>query len=246
MQLCGNQSATKQSNSRGFSVVELVVVMGIIAVLAGIMLPGIAQVKENARRSVCSSNMRELGLAMAEYSVDNDEREPVADDWANGIFAYAETPQIYRCPSYSGTKKITYSMNSLLDSFEVSDIRSISSVVGLYESTAPPGADPDPAKAGDDAPRGTYVGYDDVSQVAGDGGQLVPGSLYRHAVGGANGKAAGSPSLNYLLTDGHIRFVAHNQVEDATIANNGLTASAVAMGAYKPGSVVTFNPLASQ
>ena len=63
------------SNSlkRGFTLIELLVVIAIIAILAAILFPVFAQARENARQTVCASNMHQIGLAMRMYISDNDE-----------------------------------------------------------------------------------------------------------------------------------------------------------------------------
>src|SRR5687767_2494370 len=61
-------------NSFGFTLIELLVVIAIIALLAAILFPVFARARENARRSSCQSNLKQLGLAMAQYSGDYDER----------------------------------------------------------------------------------------------------------------------------------------------------------------------------
>lgn len=63
---------------RGFTVVELVVVIGVIAVLLAIILPTTAAVRASARASHCQSNLRQLGLAAAAYAAQNKERYPPA------------------------------------------------------------------------------------------------------------------------------------------------------------------------
>ena len=62
-----------RSRSSGFTLVELLVVIAIIAILAAILFPVFARARENARRSSCQSNLKQIGLGIIQYAQDYDE-----------------------------------------------------------------------------------------------------------------------------------------------------------------------------
>src|SRR5688572_18777417 len=63
-----------QSRKQGFTLIELLVVIAIIAILAAILFPVFARARENARRASCQSNLKQIGLGIAQYSQDYDEK----------------------------------------------------------------------------------------------------------------------------------------------------------------------------
>lgn len=65
--------------ARAFTLMELLVVLAIVAILAGLLLPGLARSKAKAQNVACSSNLRQLGLATRLYTDDHQERLPSAE-----------------------------------------------------------------------------------------------------------------------------------------------------------------------
>ena len=71
-------------NRKGFTLIELLVVIAIIAILAAILFPVFQKVRENARRTACLSDMRQIGMGAQQYLQDNEEH-------------------LFPCVRYSGT-----------------------------------------------------------------------------------------------------------------------------------------------
>lgn len=74
--VCPYKTRLRGLQPGGFTLVEMLVVLAILAVLAGLLLPVLAQVRARARLTVCVSNQRQLGAAFALYAQDYDERLP--------------------------------------------------------------------------------------------------------------------------------------------------------------------------
>jgi prepilin-type processing-associated H-X9-DG protein len=85
--------------------IELLVVIAIISILAAILFPVFARARENARKSACMSNEKQLALAILMYTQDYDEKLPAKRDagvsltgWNSRIQPYVKNLDIFRCP----------------------------------------------------------------------------------------------------------------------------------------------------
>jgi prepilin-type N-terminal cleavage/methylation domain-containing protein len=94
----------------GFTLIELLVVVGIIAILAAILIPALGRAREMAKRSVCMSNLRQIGLAMHMYAIYNEDNMPAdADPITIGGAMYllephlGNIPELFICPSSGDT-----------------------------------------------------------------------------------------------------------------------------------------------
>ena len=76
----------------GFTLIELLVVVAIISLLAAILFPIFARARENARRTSCLSNMKQIGIGVMMYVQDYDERYP-QNYWNAGYPGYPGVPQ---------------------------------------------------------------------------------------------------------------------------------------------------------
>lgn len=115
-----NMTIQKNMRERGFTLTELLVVISIIALLAAILFPVFARARDNARRTSCISNLKQIGLGIVMYTQDHDGRVPkvyttgnttTAPDgedffaggatwfWQQMIFPYVKSHQLFYCPS---------------------------------------------------------------------------------------------------------------------------------------------------
>ncbi len=98
---------------KGFTLIELLVVIAIIAILAAILFPVFGRARENARRTSCQSNLKQMGLAVLQYVQDHDGAYPFGHNevanptarrnWYFTIDPYLKSRQIFVCPSDSDT-----------------------------------------------------------------------------------------------------------------------------------------------
>lgn len=99
-----------QQRRCGFTLIELLVTISIIALLLSIIMPSLKKARDSARRLVCFSNTRQMGLAVNAYRMEHADRLPPSSCklenpqqyWLNILTRYTQEGLLFRCPSDHG------------------------------------------------------------------------------------------------------------------------------------------------
>ncbi len=232
----------KENSRRGFTLIEILVVIAIIAILAAILFPVFAQAREKARQVSCSSNEKQLGLALMQYEQDNDEfmfglkGATVAGGgtpgWASQLYPYVKSTGVYKCPddptaaatNLMGNGEtdppISYVCNRNLVGNSNAILAAPASTVVLYEGQ---GSQTDPTNP---LELGSAVGNCIGSPSVGTG---FHAPLY--ATGNFPGRnmtliprgTVHNNGANYLAADGHVKFLMPGRLSSGIDAVNAGT-----------------------
>lgn len=106
-----NPSRPSFRSDRAFTLIELLTVIAIIGVLAGIIIPVVGSVRKSAKKSQCLSNVRQIGIGMKMFSNDNRNRLPYMTNsnvktWDQQLLdgGYLPKGDVFRCPSDEGIR----------------------------------------------------------------------------------------------------------------------------------------------
>ncbi|MGI4790889.1 MAG: DUF1559 domain-containing protein [Janthinobacterium lividum] len=238
-------SRANSSRFRGFTLIELLVVIAIIAILAAILFPVFQKVRENARRTSCLSNEKQLGLAFIQYQQDADEKNPTgkgvnafsAVGWAGEIYPFVKSTGVFKCPDDVSYAVSSYGYNSnnvtqptqggSLVGLALSQYNVPAVTVLLFEMTgngsasaAGPAYDITSASE-TGSPSGVGIGANG-SYYNGNGAAL------QYATGMMLNSVSGSPGFqaqtgrhtdgsDYLFEDGHVKWLRGSQVSDGIV-----------------------------
>jgi prepilin-type N-terminal cleavage/methylation domain-containing protein/prepilin-type processing-associated H-X9-DG protein len=96
--------------AKGFTALEILMVVSIIGVLAMLLLSVFGRVRESGRRSGCLSNLKQLSLGLQQYVQDNNSRFPSVPWPQVALMPYVKEDSLFQCPSENQPISTSYAM----------------------------------------------------------------------------------------------------------------------------------------
>ncbi len=236
------KNITLKSQKSAFTLIELLVVIAIIAILAAILFPVFARARENARRSSCQSNLKQIGLGALQYIQDYDEMMMPAytgsilaatgpvQTWGDFVQPYVKSTQLLDCPSATVRVKINPNTNPLRLCIEADPVAGCSTTenrfsYGMNAWAAPPVAR-GPGRNGVGIPLAAIDNASTVIYFADGGGtnpfQLATGGTPPATVTLSNIRSQvdtqrhfDQDAINAAFVDGHVKYVKIPQTHGA-------------------------------
>ena len=220
----------RRADRRAFTLIELLVVIAIIAILAAILFPVFAKAREKARQSSCSSNVKQIDLALLQYVQDYDETFPQYSGLGSSItgplsgasetrltpqakiYAYAKNSQLFWCPSNQTLSYAAYGYHSsLMPGLALASIVNSAGTLVFAEAANMTAASAAGSCGGYVA--GGNCDWEVCFPYSYTGGAAsayyTGGSAYRRVDSRHNG------GLNVGFVDGHVKWLACNAIEGA-------------------------------
>lgn len=234
----GQVGPTRQA----FTLIELLVVIAIIALLAAILFPVFSRARENARKSSCSNNIKQIGLGLMQYSQDYDETmvsgRMVANtglpsngymNYVDLLQPYVKSYQLFRCPS--NTRSNTDIQDGLLGGVGSSRLAKISYMTPIDDNTG--GAGSDCAIGARESIGPNLSDFTNTSQtiaiVEGNANNTDFRPTGSYWNGPSAGDSGGNPALyfghmgtaNFLFADGHVKALKPLQTVSPVMGGTG-------------------------
>jgi len=218
----------------GFTLVELLVVIGVIVILMTISVPMIGKGLGNANRTRCSTNLQQLSQAVSLYSQHNPRNPrgyyppiPTDRNWLHAVTNYAKDCGVFElfvCPSRANSRKsVTYAGHPLLlantpSRYKPSDVERPSGVllIGDRPQRSSESEDSSDAELILQAPFNSAANSTDPNE----GETLLPvtGADGRGGSAAFRHRLEGRAAANFAFADGHVEPVATNSLRTRMVA----------------------------
>jgi prepilin-type N-terminal cleavage/methylation domain-containing protein len=187
---------------RGFTLVELLVVMAVIAVLIGLLVPVLATARKNAAKARCANNLEQIKRFLDTFVAEQDGIMPPASGWQNALHPEGgSSSDIFLCPAADVPACYSLNIRAVVDDPDgsnpepiyLSQVDNTAQTIFICDGVQPSVNIPD-----DD----TIAEHDQLSND-------VENARKRHLEG-----------ANYLILDGGVKYWVPNYRDDGTPTNN--------------------------
>ncbi|MFZ4465778.1 MAG: type II secretion system protein [Phycisphaerales bacterium] len=118
---------TSAGRGQGFTIVELLVTVGVIALLVALLVPALASMRGASHDTRCRANLRQMALALGSYLLSNDEHFPISSHttgtvtdpaaWLQSLVPHGFEGDVRRCPAdpFADARPSSYATNSYFE-----------------------------------------------------------------------------------------------------------------------------------